>query len=108
MKSLITDNTLVMKKIATICLGLLFFSCSGNDRREIDELKQRVLSLEQKLDALSNGRTVPLTGIDNRNSAGTSSYSAPIGSNRCQAFTKKGTQCRRKAKNNGYCWQHGG
>jgi hypothetical protein len=27
---------------------------------------------------------------------------------RCQAITKKGLQCKRKAKSNGYCWQHGG
>ena len=25
---------------------------------------------------------------------------------RCQAITKKGTQCKRAAKSNGYCWQH--
>lgn len=27
---------------------------------------------------------------------------------RCGATTKKGTQCSRSAKSNGYCWQHGG
>ncbi len=28
---------------------------------------------------------------------------------RCQATTKKGTQCKRNAKpGSGYCWQHGG
>jgi hypothetical protein len=25
---------------------------------------------------------------------------------RCQAITKKGTQCKRVAESNGYCWQH--
>lgn len=30
-------------------------------------------------------------------------------SGQCQATTKKGKQCSRKAKNGGsYCWQHGG
>ncbi len=29
-------------------------------------------------------------------------------SGRCGATTKKGTQCSRSAKSNGYCWQHGG
>ncbi len=29
-------------------------------------------------------------------------------SGRCGATTKKGTQCSRTAKSNGYCWQHGG
>ena len=27
---------------------------------------------------------------------------------RCGATTKKGTQCSRSAKSNGFCWQHGG
>lgn len=26
----------------------------------------------------------------------------------CQATTKKGNQCSRKARSGGYCWQHGG
>jgi hypothetical protein len=33
---------------------------------------------------------------------------APVRSDRCQATTKKGTQCLRKAKaGTAYCWQHG-
>lgn len=32
-----------------------------------------------------------------------------VQSTRCQAITKKGTQCSRKAKpGSSYCWQHGG
>lgn len=34
-----------------------------------------------------------------------SSYSY---SGRCMATTKKGSQCKRSARSNGYCWQHGG
>ena len=34
--------------------------------------------------------------------------STEYSSGQCQAVTKKGTQCSRKAKSNGYCWQHGG
>jgi Family of unknown function (DUF5763) len=26
----------------------------------------------------------------------------------CAAITKKGTRCKRTARSNGYCWQHGG
>lgn len=26
---------------------------------------------------------------------------------RCQAMTKKGTQCKRQEKTGGLCWQHG-
>lgn len=32
-----------------------------------------------------------------------------VTSTQCQAITKKGTQCKRKAKQGSkYCWQHGG
>jgi Family of unknown function (DUF5763) len=99
-----------MKLFAVCSLSLLLFSCyhNGSDREEIDRLKQRIISLEQKVDALTNSSTVPPNGFSKRNSSGTSSYSAPVSSNRCLALTKKGSQCKRKAKGNGYCWQHGG
>lgn len=29
-------------------------------------------------------------------------------SSQCQATTKKGARCKRAARSNGYCWQHGG
>ncbi|MBN2037291.1 MAG: thermonuclease family protein [Chitinispirillaceae bacterium] len=36
-------------------------------------------------------------------------YTQPSGGGRCQATTKKGTQCKRMAKpGSNYCWQHGG
>jgi hypothetical protein len=31
-----------------------------------------------------------------------------LDSSRCLQITQKGTQCKRKPKANGYCWQHGG
>lgn len=37
-----------------------------------------------------------------KKSSTTSAYS------QCQAITKKGTQCSRKARSGGYCYQHGG
>lgn len=33
---------------------------------------------------------------------------SPSSYGRCGATTKKGSQCSRSAKSNGYCWQHGG
>ena len=42
----------------------------------------------------------PLSGSQKKESTG---YTG-----QCQAVTKKGMQCSRKAKSNGYCWQHGG
>ena len=39
-------------------------------------------------------------------------YQQPVpstsGHGKCNAVTKKGAQCSRNAKSNGYCWQHGG
>lgn len=38
-----------------------------------------------------------------------SNYSEVIDGGRCQATTKKGTQCKRNAaEGSDYCWQHGG
>ncbi len=34
--------------------------------------------------------------------------SEPAIPTRCKAITKKGTRCKRAARSNGYCWQHGG
>lgn len=99
-----------MRIITIICLSVLFFSCSYEDRKagEIDQLKQRITSLEQRIDSLINNRNINLGGFNNGNNSSISSYSIPPQSVRCRAMTKKGTQCKRKAKNNGYCWQHGG
>jgi hypothetical protein len=37
------------------------------------------------------------------------SSAAPVVSGRCQATTKKGTQCSRRPRaGTRYCWQHGG
>ncbi len=49
----------------------------------------------------NNSLTTPQTS-DPAPSKPSSSYG------RCGATTKKGTQCSRSAKSNGYCWQHGG
>jgi hypothetical protein len=99
-----------MKLIYTISLSLLLFSCfsKNSEKEEIDRLNQRITLLEQKMDALISGKNVNSIGPNNRSSSNTSSYSASQETGRCQAITKKGSQCKRKAKANGYCWQHGG
>jgi hypothetical protein len=52
------------------------------------------------------------TQSSNKNHNNTSTLTqnkSEIKSGRCQAITKKGTQCKRKAKPGSiYCWQHGG
>ena len=90
-----------MKTIAFMWLSLLLFSCAGINREtEINQLKQRITLLEQRIDSLISSRN----GHDMN--GGTFSYYT--GSGLCQAITKKGNHCRRKARNNNHCWQHGG
>jgi outer membrane murein-binding lipoprotein Lpp len=101
------NKSCAIKMLATICLSFLLFSCSNKDK-EIDQLNQRITLLEQKIDALSSGRNGNSIRLNSMTIPGTDSYNAPLQSGRCQAITKKGTQCRRKAKSNSYCWQHGG
>jgi len=78
-----------MKTIFNICLCILCISCF-NKSREKDQLNQGVV-LEQKMDSMNGG--------------GRSNAAVPR-SNRCQAITKRGKQCKRKAQRNSYCWQH--
>lgn len=96
-----------MKMIVACCLTFLFVSClntSPNDAQTA-ALKQRITLLEQRIDSListnSSSNRITKTGSNGI------SYSAVRMTNRCLAITKKGTQCKRTAKNN-YCWQHGG
>lgn len=67
--------------------------------KETYQLNERITILEHRVDSLTKARSIDsvektITGV-------------VLTDARCQAITKKGTQCRRKAKNNNYCWQHG-
>lgn len=88
-----------MKMLAAIFLCLLFCSCSNADS-DTHELNQRIIRLEQRMDSLTNTK--------HENAGGYINQRATSQNNRCQGITKKGVQCKRKAKTNGYCWQHGG
>ena len=103
-----------MKLIFGFFMLILLSSCFNADNHKIEQLNQRIISLEQRLDSLSNagGSTQPAGLYDTYNTNTKQRKSASSGmvkqSNRCQALTKKGTQCKRTAKNGSYCWQHGG
>ena len=86
-----------MKTITIIYLPLLFFSCFSKhqETRKTDRLNERITRLEQRIDSLDCNGSISPARVKNMCS-------------RCQAITKRGKQCRRKAKNNGYCWQHAG
>lgn len=81
---------------------LLITSCSGltGNNQETDQLDKRITLLEQRIDSLLRTRKIDSAA---KNFSGNVLQVA-----RCLALTKKGTQCKRKARNNGFCWQHGG
>lgn len=88
-----------MKVLAAILLCIICCSCTDTDSKT-NELNQRVIRLEQRIDSLTNTKTA--LSVDQVNK------SIVTENGRCQGITKKGAQCKRKAKASGYCWQHGG
>ena len=87
------------------------------------ELQLRVSRIEQRLDSLISALNNPKLSDEKtakkqqRTNAYIKSTPAPkkmaapqesYTSGQCEAITKKGTRCSRKARSNGYCWQHGG
>ena len=96
-----------MRKIFVICISILLVSCAHTDTTETELLKKRITRLEQQIDSLVSDRDINLTG-SNKSSDNSVSNGNAHQVNRCQALTKKRTQCKRKAKDNNYCWQHEG
>lgn len=90
-----------MKTILITSFSILLLSCYSQDSK-IKQLNERIAILEQRIDSLTNGA----------NSYSTSGSIASDGfawtNNQCKAVTKRGKACKRKAKYNGYCWQHRG
>lgn len=97
-----------MKLIIAICLSLLLYSCSGREKGEANQLRERVRRLEKTIDSIIHSNTVTTKNSISPDQNKSRSYSTPVSVGRCQAITKKGTPCKRKARSNGYCWQHGG
>lgn len=103
-----------MKKIILIVLfsTIPFLLYPQNDKterleKEIAELKLEVKELKERLDKIiltmenDNKQKVTLSKTVPKDKSSITS--------RCQAKTKKGTQCSRNAKPGSiYCWQHGG
>lgn len=90
-----------MRNILLIILVSLLYSCHDldTDAHGLKQLNERITRIEEKLDSLTHVTNTSHGDIDNRGTIGQI--------NHCAAITKKGSQCKRKAKNNGYCWQHG-
>lgn len=88
-----------------------------NDLRiEISYLKGKIESIEKLLtDKSTNNTSQTKTETEVKKSSSNENTTVkqkdyvPQTTKRCQAFTKKGTQCKRNAKpGSNYCWQHGG
>jgi len=103
-----------MKTLISIISLLCFIGCATPDQvtkqsDRIDELQKEVSYLHGKIDELN-------TSIQNLNSQAQQKItptqnSSPSDnsqeSGQCQAITKKGTQCSRKAQaGSKFCWQH--
>lgn len=90
-----------MKAIYIFLISLGCFSCADKNK-EMEQMNQRIIRLEQKVDALTgNGDSIKLDNISSP-----IPYNIQSTNGRCQGLTKKRTQCKRKAKSGNYCWQH--
>jgi TolA-binding protein len=110
-----------MKTLISIISVLCFIGCATPEQvtkqsDRIDELQKEISYLHGKIDELntsiqnlnsnlSNSQTQPKIAPTQNNSASDNSQE----SGQCQAITKKGTQCSRKAQaGSKFCWQHQG
>lgn len=109
-------------RILYICLVLIYLSsCEQNApsntwvKQKIDDQDEQILRLQKKVDSLQlqiDAMSFVSGNKQTSKKAPKSTYKASnlvsSYSGYCAAITKKGKQCSRKAKSNGYCWQHGG
>ena len=127
---LLPPNRSNMKNILLPLCLCLFLACRNDAadtslHQKINDLEYRITLLENQL-PLRQGSS--LNNVTDNAPAGTTSNNIqaapPGGSNepahnndetpkhvyspRCQAITKKGSQCKRNARSGRYCWQHRG
>lgn len=127
----------MIKTFVILLFGMVCLTSCGTEvkdhqtlylENEISRLNGRIDSLVGVLSLQQEAARAPETpkkGAKKKKSSnlsrstvasGYASYSASSGSRKtsssysgqCQATTKKGYQCSRKARSGGYCWQHGG
>jgi hypothetical protein len=135
-RDFLQPNLIFMKLIASILIASVVLSSCGQNTKsselanKVDSLEVRIAVMEQLIAARQSVSSPTTTNsptpkkkkpttpkkevvypvytgsqpTDNNNyRSGTNSYSG-----RCNATTKKGSQCKRTARSGGYCWQHGG
>jgi hypothetical protein len=103
----------ILKYIITISLFIIS-SCNDDKierlEKDVKEIKQSFARIEALLGGQGSGNIIP--GQENLSTSqslySSSTKKKSYANGRCQAITKKGTQCSRAARSGGYCWQHGG
>lgn len=93
-----------MRTLFLICLCSLIISCCKN-ATETENQNKRINLIEQRLDSLIENQNKQVI-INQIKSENIPQGDAPQSLDQCRAITKKGTQCKRAAKESGYCWQH--
>jgi len=88
-----------------VCKGTSSYAYHKYQCQGLDQCRGKIVRMSVE-NAIKIGRT--LCGYCYDAHIKSSSSSTPTTNGQCLAITKKGTQCSRKAKSNGYCWQHGG
>ncbi len=74
-------------------------------RAELQRTSERLAATEA---ALATTRAALAAAREAPEQAGTAGSPTAVYDGRCTAITKKGTRCKRSARSNGRCWQHGG
>jgi|GEM_PF-1036714 len=118
-----------MKYLITSLLFIGLLSCDSIQSRQDDHLQDEISRLNNRIDSLilaleakqrfeeSSILSKPSPKKKKKGAAvnGYSAYStsekstsSSFASSRCQAKTKKGSQCSRSPRSGSYCWQHGG
>ena len=74
---------------------------------DVKPVKDDSLYLKREVDISAYNKNLNEAKVSDIDKPKKSSTDLILLMNRCQAITKQGTQCKRRAKKNGYCWQHG-
>jgi hypothetical protein len=113
-----------MKLLLLTTIGVLLLACNSGQEAEIKRMKNEVATLRQQMDSIIYNKPLVLSAVSEKpvkakkkaGPAATALYTPPVRkasssgsfSGACQAITKRGSQCSRKPRSGGYCWQHGG
>ncbi len=99
-----------MKIIAALFVLLVVLTSRNSNSNQVNDLKIKVARLDNKVDSLIYILT-RYSGVGpNTDTTGSAlkRKNRFVSSAQCKAITRKGVQCSKKVRSNGYCRQHGG